>query len=57
MNIKMAIGDQHIFYNSKVLFLRNSVYSDEAAKLHTEEPGFSSSRGQRIYLAHLSEQP
>jgi hypothetical protein len=57
MNIKMAIGVQRIFHNSEILFLRNSVYSDEVAKLNTEVSGFSSSSGQRIYLAHLAEQP
>lgn len=53
----MTIGDQHIFFNSEILFLRNSVYSEETAKLNTEEPEFSSSRWQRSYLTHLSEQP
>jgi len=57
MNIKMAIGSQRIFRNNEIPFLRNSVHCEEVAKLNTEVSVFSSSSGQRIYLAHLAEQP
>jgi hypothetical protein len=57
MNIKMAIDDQHIFCNGEAFFLGNSVYSEGAAKLKKKKRGFSSWRGESMYLANIPEQP